>query len=266
MRIDRDDDMIYKDYLVFRSYVQLGNEDIVMDELGNAQNLDSALNSVLHFAKYSLAKKRGDRDLVFEVLEEAAAIRGNELSNIVMAIIYIKENDLDKAWQYVRNSTSLEGRALVVQIFLALNRLDLAQKEYNQMAKKDDNAVIVRLANAWICLHRCEDDSVESALICFQELMNKYGKSVSLLNSAALAYMQLGNNDAAEEALLQSLEKDQRSSETKINLIILYSNMKQWKKADSQYKQLRSGDPDNPWLSQISQMERQFDRSSIQFE
>eukprot|EP01129_Flabellula_baltica_P005352 TRINITY_DN1934_c0_g1_i1.p1 TRINITY_DN1934_c0_g1~~TRINITY_DN1934_c0_g1_i1.p1 ORF type:complete len:301 (+),score=83.93 TRINITY_DN1934_c0_g1_i1:39-905(+) len=265
-RLDHKEDLVYRDFLVMRSYIHLDNEAVVLDEFRDDEVLPPALAAVVFFAKYSLATKRFDADEVNEILEEASQVaETDEYFDLVMAIIYMREKNLDKAWQFVRNSTLLEARALIVQIFLGLNRLDLAQKEIHNMQGMDDNAVIVRLSTAWTSMYRYEEDAVESALMCFQDLMTKYGSTISLLNNSALAYMQSGNYEAAEESLLQALEKDPRSSETKINLSVLYSNTNQEKRADSQFKQLRANDPENMWVKAMTKVERDFDRSSSRF-
>jgi len=92
----------------------------------------------------------------------------------------------------------------------------------------------------------------------YQDLIGKYGSSVLLLNSMASAYMQLGNFEAAEQSLLEALEKDSRSAETRINLVVCYQHMRSFEKSRNVLNQLRVNNPNHPWMKNLDEVEQNF--------
>ena len=51
-------------------------------------------------------------------------------------------------------STELEAKAILVQQYLGIGRVELAEKEYRKMCQMDEDATITQLAGAWVSLHR----------------------------------------------------------------------------------------------------------------
>ena len=94
-------------------------------------------------------------------------------------------SDRESALRCVRGSKDLECLALGVQIYLAMNRPDLAEKELKTMQSIDDDHSCTQLATAWLFV-AAGGEKYQDACIIFQELAEKFSPSAFLLNSQAV--------------------------------------------------------------------------------
>lgn len=147
------------------------------------------------------------------------------------AQVALMANETSYAYQLVSSSppasTNPECMALKVQIYLKIDRIDLAQKELVQLQKTaGEESVLVELCTIYIGLMtgRSIGNDMEHRITT---LCEQYGPSVYLLNLLSIAFMVEGNATAAEGKLQECLRdfsnsKDEmtplQKSETLINL------------------------------------------------
>ena len=102
------------------------------------------------------SKDVNERSEVLEELERKIKVKDdqfmNEIGSKVAATIFMNENHWESALnsiaKFVKNDLELMSFAVV--IYLKINRLDLAQKQFQEMQLKDDDATLTQLAQAWI--------------------------------------------------------------------------------------------------------------------
>ena len=62
---------------------------------------------------------------------------------------------------------------------------------------------------------------MQDAYYIVQEIIDKYGSTVSLLNMQAVCYIGQGKYEEADSAILEAMEKDDNNAITLINAIAL---------------------------------------------
>jgi coatomer subunit epsilon len=148
-----------------------------------------------------------------------------------------------------------------------IHRLDLAEKTLKVMSEKNDDASITQLMTASLFLKKGEDKVVEAESI-YQELIEKYSESVTLLNGKAIICMKQGRFEEANKLLLEALSKRNQDSETLINLVVCSQHLGKSTEFTQRYvKQLKNsqGSKNHPWVKNYSEMEKNFDEFCLQF-
>ena len=68
-------------------------------------------------------------------------------------------------------------------------------------------------------------DKLQDAYYIFQELMDKYGSSVVLLNGQAVTFIAQGKYEEAESALTEAMDKDNNNPDTLLNMMVLSQHL-----------------------------------------
>lgn len=68
-------------------------------------------------------------------------------------------------------------------------------------------------------------DKLQDAYYIFQEIIDKYGSSVSLFNSQSVCYIGQGRYEEADSAIQEAMDKDSNDSNTLVNAIVLSAHL-----------------------------------------
>lgn len=187
----------------------------------------TALQAIKLLGTYKTASD-DNKELVFETLNEWL---GDEILNqdqtlsLIASQIYFEEKNYKEALKLVMNAgEDLEKFAMAVQIYLKIDRVDLAAKACAAMADIDDDDVLTQLATTWLHIAQGGNKMREASFL-LQELIEKFGKSTLLLVSSAVVQLHLANFGEANQFLKQaratSLEAGVKvSADTLINYIV----------------------------------------------
>lgn len=228
----------------------------------------TALQAVKLLGTYRTAAQ-DQKDLAFETLAEwlSDEMLGNDPTlQLVAAQMYFEEGNYKDALRAVSpSSEDLEKMALQVQIYLKIDRVDLAQKAAASMAEVDDDDVLTQLATSWLYI-ALGGEKVTEASFLLQELVDKFGPSVSVLSSQAVCQLHLGNMNEANSFLKQArsmaLQQGNKvDSATLVNFIVCLQNQRKSQDIiDKIIGELKESYPTHPWLAQQEEIVKLFDR------
>jgi len=252
-------EQIERDVILYRSHAELGEYNIVFEDIKS--NAPVPLQAVRLYCE--LLSNPANMERVQSQLEvwRGQGSFEDPIVQVISSLIYAKDSKNDLSFSVLVPPRSLEAHSIIVHHYLSINRADLAIRELNRMKEIQDDAIITQLSRAWVNLdsrEKCED-----AVMSFQELIEKYGQSVLLLNGYAVANIHLKNYEKAEKILLDALLLDKNSVTTKLNLFICSSYLGKPKdKLSRDLSQIAHLSPNHPWIKQQQEMELNFEQFS----
>jgi len=258
---------VERDVLTYRAHIAKGDSSVVLDEIKN--NAPNALQAVRCLATF-VSK---DQDIALESMREWLSdpqLATEETIQLIGGTMYFLMGDYDEVLRTMHRTNSLEGRALLVQTYIQIARLNLAKKELDIMKSIDEDATITQLACAWVAIATGDEESIGQALTIYSELIEKWNPTPLLLNGVATCHLhQLDKKDSlklAEKDLLQALEKNASDPETLVNLITCYQHQDKPAEVVNRYiSQLKARAPQHPWVKALQAKENSFDLHAAKF-
>lgn len=239
-----------------RARIAIGQVAEVIGELGGVEEPD--LKSVKAFAEYTL----GNTDTaVAEIDELVASSSDNATVQVLGALVLHSEGRSDEALSLLsKHQGNLEALALIVQIRLSQNRVDMALKEVQAAKNWAQDSLLVNLAESWVGL-RVGGDKYQQAYYVYEELAQAAVSSTpQTLVSQAVAELHLGRLDEALVALQQALERDPNHAEALANSIVL--SILTGKEFDEYLSTLQKAAPSHPFLTDLEEKSDLFDKAA----
>ena len=168
-------------------------------------------------------------------------------------------------------SENLEKLSMQVQIYLRIDRPDLAAKSLKAMQDLDDDDTLTQLTSAWMGLASGAVDKVTEAAFLLQELLEKFGPSVVVLNSLAVAEIHQRNYAQAFAYTKQARELSLKggakvSAETLLNSIVCLQHLRKGAEIiDKITAELKAAYPRHKWIKKQAEMEAQFEKQAEAF-
>ncbi|KAK7499750.1 hypothetical protein BaRGS_00009091 [Batillaria attramentaria] len=232
---------------------------VVLDEIRSSHA--DELQAVRMFADYLANETK--RDAVVRDLDSKMAGSvdvSNSIFVLMAASIYYHEQNYDSALRVLHQSDNLECMALMVQILLKMDRVDLAKKELKRMQDTDEDSIMTQLAQAWFNLS-VGGDKFQDAYYIFQEMADKHASTPLLLNGQAACYMAQGRFDDAESVLQEAIDKDSNNPETLVNMVVLTQHIGKSPEVSNRYvSQLKDSHRNHPFVKDYLQREAEFER------
>lgn len=231
----------------------------------------AALQAVRLLAEVQAAgDDEGERARVLATLSEWLSdetIAGDPVFLLGAAHVLYEAGDVPQALRLIHNGDALEHMALKVQCLLRLSRADLAEETVKAMKNLDDDDALTGLAIAALAAAHGGADKLKEAMETLQELVDKFGETVKLLNAQAACHLQLGNYTDAFQLLRQArdLAKSEGAKTHPDTLVNTMTCVRLMQKAAAVPKiraELESGHPDHRWLQHQQELSDAFDRAA----
>ncbi|KAK9451504.1 coatomer epsilon subunit-domain-containing protein [Limtongia smithiae] len=244
----------------YRAAIALGDAAAVLEELEDTEG-SAALASVKAFA----LSKTGKVDEALEIVEELVDTASSDSTvQVLGAIVLYLAGKLDDALLLLsKHEGNLAAVALVVQIRLAQNKLDLAAKEIQQVRKYGQDNIVVNLAEAWVNL-QSGGDKYQEAFYIYEELTQApLSSNARTFLGQVVADIQLGRYPEAEDAISAALERDPKCPEVLVDAIVLSTLL--GKDSTTYHQTLAEVDATNPFLVDLEEKSSLFDTCAAQF-
>lgn len=162
----------------------------------------------------------------------------------------------------------MEQILLKLQIYIKMNRNDLAKEQLTLLQQADEESILTQLGSVYTAVANGRSHA-QDAIHVLSSLSEQYGPSIMLLNCTAVAYMVNEQYDAAEGALSQALA-ELSDSQTDVDVLInlLVCSQHQGKSPDVMepyLAQLKAGYPTHPFVEGLMRVEAAFDRETVKY-
>jgi len=250
--------------LLNKSYLAMNNPDSVLSEnqMLTSDSPPSLRTVKLHAQLMAFPEKKEQVLADLKALLNEGSNGMNSHVQLVAATMYQSCGDQRSALRTLRNFTGgLEHLAFGVQLFLSMNLVEKANGLLKKMQQIDDDATLTQLANALVYL-AVGGTKYQEAFYIFQELIDKYGETVPLLNGIAVALMHQQEYSQASSYLVTALSKSSGNPDTLVNMIVCAQLLHKPAEVVGRYlRELRKNAPDNAWLKRYDTATASFDRT-----
>jgi tetratricopeptide (TPR) repeat protein len=260
-------------FYVLRARLAQGEYKRVHDEVKESSPM--CLQALRLLAKYRAFSSHGrDTSSIFDTLDEWLqddTVLQDSGTTLIAAQIYEESQDYKNGLRLLHESKTLEGLALCVQMQLRIQRPDLAMKTVSKMQDIDDDDTLCVFAVAWVSMSMAQgsdagQDGLKDAFDALQDLQEKFGASIKLLNTLGACQMHMGEySDAlgylksAREMALTSGQKP--AAETLINSISCLHHLKKPPAVlERVTAELRKAHPKHTWLQNQVEINESFSK------
>lgn len=212
---------------------------------------------------------RGDESLQQSTVDKlktllAGTNNTNPSVQLTAAQVFLAAGHTKEALQCVHLGTTMEHIAFTLQVYLKMDRLDLAQKQLALLRQADEDSLLTHLGAVYIHL-ATGSTAASDAVHALTMLMEQYGPSTFLLNLLACALMQQGDFVLAEEKLQESLRDHVEVAlpDTLINLIVCL--VQQNKPVNDVIQQMRQIYPTHSFCGGLERVTAAFEREAIKY-
>jgi len=183
---------------------------------------------------------------------------------LAAAQVLLASDHTKEALACVSEGATMEHFATILQIYLKIDRLDLAKQQLAGMRKMDEDAVLTVLGSVY-CNLATGSTGAADAVHSLNSLTEQYGASPLLLNLMACALMQSADYGAAEEKLQECLRDFSETiiPDTLVNLIAC--SIQQSKPVDNYVAQMKQQYPSHSFCAGLDRVTAAFDREAIKY-
>lgn len=268
LRVKGDALRVERDCYIYRAMIALRQYKPVLDEI--AGDAPVPLQAVKLLAQYFAAPK-ASKDRIMLTLEDWVTddvMNSDPTFQLVAGLMYLNEENYPAGLKVLRGAASsgnAEQIALTVQLYLRMDRPDLAEKAVKALQTVDDESPLAQFSHGWLCLSLGGEKYKEAALV-FREIADRHGASASSLTGQAAALVALKRYEEADRVVKEMLSMAPNDPDVLITAITLATQTGRFNVVNQKLiPDLKTVAPDHPYLRSMTVAEGAFDRVAASF-
>jgi len=254
-----------------RAYTAL-NEPKSALELIPEDSENIALKAVASLARYVDAADSTKAEAALEELRDLSVeIEGEDvdeserdkaLVRVLAATAFARAGEVEEALETLGSDTEdLEAVALIVQIYLSINRVDLAKKQFERSKRWAEDDLLLQLIESTIGLVTGKDNYSNTSSFYTEQLGNPSLSSPHLLTARGVTRIMRGEIQEAKSDLEESLEQQKGDVETEAAYAVAAGlGALKKKEADELWLKLIADYPSHPLVQDVTQKADMFDQ------
>lgn len=246
--------------LLMRAHIALGNHFLVLQNVRDDAPYE--LRAVKLLAQFMQDPEGGAEPANSKLNEwlcvpEAAT---NTTVLLVAGTVYNMQGNYEETLKLLHASEDAELMSLLVQTFLSMSRIDLAEKQFKTMQQKEDDHTLTQLASTWVNLAK-GGSNIKEALFTFTDLADKFGTSTLIFNGMAAAHMGQGEFEDAEGCINSALQMNPNDVDSLINLIAILTHLRPGDdRIQNTHSMLQHQHPKHPYVKAYQASQDSFNR------
>jgi len=213
------------------------------------------------------------RDLSVEIEGDdlEASEKDKWLVRVLAGTAFARAGEVEEALETLGlnggNQESVEALALTVQIFLSINRPDLAKKEYEKSKKWAEDDLLLQLIESTINLVTGKEGYKDCNAFYTEQLANPSLSSTRLLTARGVTRLLRGEVTEAKSDLEEAISQGGTDDET-VAAYVVAATLRPSKKGegDEWWSKLTQEFPNHPLVKDLSEKADLFDNAAAKFD
>ncbi|KAJ2936951.1 hypothetical protein H1R20_g148, partial [Candolleomyces eurysporus] len=235
-----------------------------------------ALKAVASLARYVAAADSAAKDAALEELrdlsveiedESEGTEREKALVRVLAGTAFARAGEVEEALETLGTETEdLEAVAVIVQVYLSINRPDLAKKQFERSKRWAEDDLLLQLIESNIGLATGKDGYSNSQSFYTEQLANPSMTSSHLLTARGVTRLLRNEIQEAKSDLEEALQQNKDDAET-LAAIVVAGGLGALKKTETEeyWSQLVSAHPEHPLVVDVNQKAEGFDELLAKF-
>lgn len=259
-----------------RAYLALNDTKSAL-QLVSEGTENPALKAIGSLARYLASEGSGDTEAALEELRDIAVeIEGDDveeseedkaLVRMLAATAFTRAGEVEEALETLGTDTeSLEAVAVIVQIYLSINRPDLAKKQFDRSKNWAEDDLLLQLIESNIGLVTGKDNYSNTYSFYTEQIGNPSLVSPHLLTARGITRILRGDVQESKSDLEESLSQQPDDVETQAAYVVAAElGALKRPEADELWAKFASQHPAHPMVVEHNAKSELFDQSAVNF-
>ncbi|KAG7096396.1 hypothetical protein E1B28_003839 [Marasmius oreades] len=237
-----------------------------------------AFRAVASLARYVAAQGESTKEASLEELRDLSVeIEGDDVEatprekasvRVIAGTAFAMAGEVEEALETLGTDTEdLEAVAVIVQIYLSINRPDLAKREYERSKRWAEDDLLLQLIESNIGLVTGKDGYSNTLSFYTEQLGNPSLTSPHILTARGVTRILRNEIPEAKSDLEESMEQQQQNDAESLAAYIVACGLGPSKKgeADEHWLRLQTEHPTHPLVLDMAQKSALFDEAVSKF-